>query len=439
MKLQTLGVFQRTILCTAAVVAMLSLTNSAHAEDQVFKIGIISLLSGPAAESFGMPNVNAAKMLVEKLNKGEAPAPFDKKGIAGVPIEIVLLDEASGAAKMLDGFRSFVQRDNVDAVIGPISSGNCLALAPVAEQLKKFTILSDCGTPRVFEDASYKYVFRAGAHGTMDNVALAKYMVEEKIAFRTISSIQQDYAYGKDNWLDFKTAIQTLKPSVEVKSELWPKFGAGQYGAEISSLMKDGADVIQSSLWGGDLQAFVLQGAPRGLFKKGLLSLTAAAHVLPKMGNKMPDGVIMGERGTVGYFARATPLNDWFVKSYREAYKEFPASASAYRLAQSLLGLKIAAEKVAIHGQKPTSEQLAQAMEGLEWDTPSGRIKMSLGKGHQAIQDAAIGMTKWDPTSKTVTMTRIRYYPAECVNPPEGIKSVDWIKAGMKGGSNCPN
>lgn len=420
----------------AAILLVSAMTRPASAE--TFKIGVISLLSGPAAESFGAPNVNAAKLLVEKLNKGEGPAPYNKKGIAGIPIEIVLLDEAGGAGKVLDGLRNFVQREKVDAIIGPIASGNCIAVAPVAEELKIFTILSDCGTPRVFEEASYKYVFRAGAHGAMDNVALAKYLIDEKISVRTISSVQQDYAYGRDNWLDFKTAIASLDPSVEIKSELWPKFGAGQYGAEISALLRDGSQVIQSSLWGGDLQAFIFQATPRGLFKKSTFALTAAAHVIPYMGNKMPDGVIMGERGTVGYFARHSPLNDWFVKSYHDAYKDFPASASAYRMAQSLLGLKMAAEKVATGapGQKPTSEQLAQAMVGLEWDTPSGRIKMALGNGHQAIQDAAIGTTKWDEKSKSVTMTRIRFYSAECVNPPEGVKSVEWIKGGMKG-SKC--
>ncbi len=48
-------------------------------------------------------------------------------------------------------------------MIGYISSGDCLAVAPVAEELKKLTIFFDCGTPRIFEDASYKYVFRTGA------------------------------------------------------------------------------------------------------------------------------------------------------------------------------------------------------------------------------------------------------------------------------------
>ena len=30
----------------------------------------------------------------------------------------------------------------------------------------------DCGTPRIFEDSKYNYVFRTAAHATMDNVGL---------------------------------------------------------------------------------------------------------------------------------------------------------------------------------------------------------------------------------------------------------------------------
>lgn len=403
-----------------------------HAD--TFRIGVISLLSGPAAESFGTPNVNAARLLADKLNKGEGPGVYKTKGIGGLAIELVLVDEAAGATKVLDGYRSLVQRDKVDAVIGPIASGNCLAVAPVAEQLKTFTILSDCGTPRVFEEGAYQYVFRAGAHGAMDNVALARYLVDEKVPMKTMSSIQPDYAYGRDAWVDFRAALAVLAPDVQFKSELWPKFGAGQYGAEISALIRDKSDVIHSSLWGGDLQAFILQAVPRGLLQNGRLALMAAAHVLPYMGDKMPDGVIMGERGAVGPFARPSPLNDWFARAYRDAYSQDPASASAYRMAQSLLGLKLAAEKVmaANGGKKPGAEELAKAMEGMEWDTPSGRIRMTLGKGHQAIQDAAIGVTKWDPARKAVTLVNIRYYDAQCINPPEGVKSVDWLKTSFK-------
>ena len=38
----------------------------------------------------------------------------------------------------------------------------------------------DCGTPRVFEENDYKYVFRTRAHSTMDAVAGVRYILELK-------------------------------------------------------------------------------------------------------------------------------------------------------------------------------------------------------------------------------------------------------------------
>lgn len=420
--------------CAVALATLfLCITSGAQAES--FKVAVLTALSGPGADSFGVPQANAAKLLVQALNEGKVPAPYGTKGIGGMPIEMTFVDEI-GAAKVLDVYRSVVQRDKVDVVLGPMTSGPCLAVAPVAEQLKALTILSDCGTTRIFEEADYRYVFRAGGHSAMDNVALARYLVDEKIPMKTISSLQPDYAYGREALADFKESLRHLAPEkIEYKTELWPKFGAGQYGAEISALLRDRADVVHSSIWGGDFQAFVQQAEPRGLFKRSQFAFLAVAHVFPRMPGKVPDGLITGERGAVGPFARPTPLNDWFVTAYREAYKEDPAASSAYRIVQSILALKTAAEKAmkATGGKKPTTEQIADAMVGLEWETPSGTIRMALGKGHQAIQDSAIGMTKWDPEKKAVVMTRVRYYAAECINPPEGVKAEDWIKSGFKG------
>jgi len=55
---------------------------------------------------------------------------------------------------------------------------------------------------------------------------------------------------------------------------------------------------------------------------------------------------------------------------------------------------------------------------------------MSLGKGHQAVMETAYGMTK--KVGGKMTVEKVKRYPAETVNPPEGIKSADWIKNGFK-------
>ena len=101
----------------------------AAAQDDTFKIGVITFLSGQAAESFGVPAWNGGKLLVDMLNEGgKLPAPYDQKGFGGLNIEYVVVDEAGGATKQVQEFRNLVQREEVDAVVGYVSSGDCLAV-----------------------------------------------------------------------------------------------------------------------------------------------------------------------------------------------------------------------------------------------------------------------------------------------------------------------
>ena len=51
------------------------------------------------------------------------------------------------------------------------------------------------------------------------------------------------------------------------------------------------------------MQAFILQSAPRGMFKRSQVVLSAGDHVLPGLGDKVPDGTILGARGAYGLMA----------------------------------------------------------------------------------------------------------------------------------------
>ena len=419
--------------CLAPALLALAACGAAQAQE-TFKLGIVSFLSGQAAESFGIPAVNGAKVLIEAFNKGEAPAPYNKVGFGGLKIEPVYVDENGGATKQVQELRNLYDREQVDAVIGYVGSGDCLAVAPVAEEMKKFLILYDCGTPRIFEDGKYNYVFRTASHAAMDNVSLARYLKARNIKADSFNLINQDYAWGQDSRKDFVLSMEKLYPGAKPGEDLLPKFGAGQYGTEISALMAKPADVTHSSLWGGDLQALILQGAPRGLFKRSQFVFSAADHVLPGLGDKMPDGVILGARGAYGQMSPKSALNDWWWSIYQKAHTVYPVQAP-YRMAQGLLGLKAAVEKAmaANGGKKPTHEQLAAALRNLEWESPAGRIRMTLGGGHQAIQDTAIGKTRYDAAKKMVVLEDIQRFAAECVNPPANMKSEEWIKAGFPG------
>lgn len=426
----------RQIACALALSIAGLGAQPAIAQDKVFKLGIVTFMSGPGAESFGAPSWYAAQRLIQALNEGgHVPKPYDKLGFGGLKVEINVIDESGGTTKQVQELRNAFERDGYDAIIGYISSSNCLAAAPVAEELKKLLILFDCGTPRIFEDKTYQYVFRNSAHATMDNVAIVRYLQRRKIKVETAAGINPDYAYGRDNWKDFIQSLQKISPATKTESELWPKLGAGQYGTEISALLQANPSVIHTSLWGGDLQAFILQAAPRNLFKGRQVVITAADHVLHPLGKRMPEGIIIGARGIVGPFAVKSALNDWLLANTQKNEPGVLPSQAHYRMTQAVLGLKAAVEKAmaANGGIKPTPEQIAAALKGLEWDSPSGRIKMALGDGHQAIQANAIGVTKWDPQRNVMTVTDVEVFAAECVNPPPGIKSEDWITQGFPG------
>ena len=417
--------------CIAAAVSLAVLPALAQ---ETFKIGIVSFLSGQAAESFGVPAVNGAKVLVDAFNKGAAPAPYNKAGFGGMKIEAIYVDENGGATKQVQEMRALYDREKVDAIVGYVGSGDCLAVAPVAEEMKKFLILYDCGTPRIFEDGKYSYVFRTAAHAAMDNVSLARYLKAKNVKVDRFNMINQDYAWGQDSKKDFTLSMEQLYKGAKVDADLLPKFGAGQYGTEISALLTKPADILHSSLWGGDLQAFILQASARGLFQTQQAVFAAADHVLPGLGEKMPNGVILGARGAYGLMAPKSALNDWWFDLYQKANNVYPVQAP-YRMAQALLGLKLAAEKAmaANGGKKPTPEQLAAALKGSSWQSPAGNITMALGDGQQAIQETAIGRTRWDAGKKMVMIDDIMRFPAECVNPPANMKTEDWLKAGFPG------
>jgi branched-chain amino acid transport system substrate-binding protein len=417
-------------LCAILIASMVIAAPASWAQPAArLRIGVVTFLSGPGAGVMGIPSRNAAELTFEALNAGSIPPPHETRGFGGTPIELVLMDEAGSTTSVVTQFRNLVQGRGVDVVIGYISSANCLAVAPVADELKALTVIFNCGTPRLFEDASYSYVFRTAAHSAVDNVAAARYVRERLPKATRIAGINQNYAWGQDSWRDFLASMKVLLPSVQVATAQMPKLFSSQYGSEISALLASRSDVIHSSFWGGDLEAFVLQAAPRSLLNRSPALFTTGEAQLHKLRDALPDGTIIGARGPHGVFAPDNALNRWFKPAYETRYGLSP-SFPAYHMVQAILGTKAAYERAQrVAGRQPDLDEIASAFRGLSFETPSGTTRMALGNGHQGIQGMAYGMTK--STSGGLTIVNATRYPAEEVNPPEGVKSEDWIRSGF--------
>ncbi len=418
-------------LGVAAASAMVLGAGLAHAKDSI-TIAVPSFLAGGAAGPFGIPAMNGAKMVVDAINKGTLPAPYNTKGFGGASATVIELDEGGGATKQVAEYRNLVEKRNVDAVVGYISSGNCQALAPIVEELKQFTIFATCGTPRIFEEAPRKYLFRTMGHATSDNVAAAMYVKEKYPNLKGYTGINQNYAWGQDSWRDFDLTLKQILPGSKASDKTqFPKIFAGQYGSEISAMSLDSAELVHTSFWGGDLEAFIFQGNARGLFKKKIGVFTVGGTAAYRLGKKLPNGLILGARGPYGILVkdRDTALNKWFIETYKNIYGIYP-SGPAYQYGQGILAAKIAYDKA---GSDATDEQLAAALRGITFESFSTTVEMSLGGGHQAVTENGYGITKYDDENGENVVTDVKFYPASCVMPPEGVESVQWINGGMKG------
>ena len=396
------------------------------------KLGIVSFLTGPAAAPFGIHGRNGAEIMVEAMNAGKVPAPFNKAGFGGSTIEAKYIDETGSTANVVTEFRNLVQRDQVDAVVGYVSSGSCLAVAPVAEELRALTVFYDCGTPRIFEEKPRAYVFRVSPHATMDNVAAARYLLAKKSDITSYSGLNQNYAWGQDSWRDFAAAMQVLAPKIAVDKALFPKLFAGEYGAEISTLLTSKSQVLHTSFYDGDLEAFIYQEQARALDKRMTILATTGEAAIWRLRDKMPNGTIIGGRGPHGPLAPDSEFNRWFQKIYSDRYG-IPPTYPAYQMAMSLLGLKLAYEKAKTGDTKPTTDQVAAAFKGIEFEGPSGSVKLAIGDGHQGISETAYGTYRFNKEKNEPEIVDIVRFPAECVNPPAGVNADDWIKGGMKG------
>ena len=68
--------------------------------------------------------------------------------------------------------------------------------------------------------------------------------------------------------------MNVLAPKVTVDKVLFPKLFAGEYGAEISTLLTSKSQVLHTSFYDGDLESFIYQEQARGLDKRMTFVMT---------------------------------------------------------------------------------------------------------------------------------------------------------------------
>ena len=121
--------------------------------------------------------------------------------------------------------------------------------------------------------------------------------------------------------------------------------------------------------------------------------------------------------------------NYWLEEQFKDKYEP---NYYAYHMAQALFGVRAAYEKAfGDTGKLPEIDDVIEAFEGLEYESPSGKIEMSLANGHQAIQDTTVATLRF--INRKPVLEDVEYFYKECVNPPPNVTGSKWIHSGFEG------
>ena len=411
----------KNLAAATALCAALPMAVSAQDKPAELNIGMTTFLTGPASV-FGVPARDAMDILVANLNEAG--------GINGVPVKVSYIDEGAGAEALTSEYRRAVEQGGADVMFAAISSGNCATLAPLAEDLEVINFMWDCGTQRIFEENDYQYVFRTQANATPEMLAAVIYLLKVKPDFETIAVVNQDYAWGRDSWDIFRTALDTLKPGVEVVGEFFPAFGAPDFSTEISRLQGLRPDIVLSTSWGGDLDTFVQQASQRGLMNSSTFVLPLAESSLQRLGKALPAGQIVGARGD-HYFRHPERRDDEDFRSFMEQYEEATGDITVYPVfhaSQALAALEAVYTKAIEENgvEWPTEEQLLDAMDGLEFQGLG--LPVTIREDNQGIEAQLMGTTVQTGEHPFATLENIMIFDGAALTAPVGEVSTDWIR-----------
>ncbi|MEX2146749.1 MAG: ABC transporter substrate-binding protein [Candidatus Rokuibacteriota bacterium] len=382
-----------TVLLTLALAVPLA----ADAQKPI-KVGFPMIMSGPGA-LFGEPASKGAQMFVEETNA--------KGGVLGRKLELIIRDTKGNPDEAVRVSRELILKDNVDFLVGTLTSAEGPAVSVVAKENKVVFIAPIPKTDQLTApDKLHPYVFRVSANTTMEGRSAAEIVAKWKVT--RIATISPDYAYGQDVTKSFVEHLKKVAPKMEIVDQQWPKLGEGDYTPFINAQMAKKPDAIFSSLWGGHFLTFAKQAKPLGYFDAVKYNVMAVGEAgspesTKTMGADYPVG-IWGNSYDAFYWQEGPAAHRDFVARLSKFTKEeYPSSWPI----QGYIGMQFLAEGIKKAGSTD-SDKVAKALLGLTIDSPVGKQTIR-AKDHQANRGQLYGKTVKDAKYPFAIMKPVVY------------------------------
>ena len=352
---------RRRTMLVALLTVVLLVPLAAEAQKPI-KVGMPMPLSGPPA-LFGDPAAKGAQMFVEELNT--------KGGVLGRKIELLVRDSKADANEAVRVARELILKDNVDFLVGTLTSAEGPAVSVVAKENKIVFIAPIPKTDQLTAaDKLHPYVFRVAATTTMEGRSAAEIVAKWPVT--RIATMSFDYAYGQDVTRAFVEHLKKIKPGAQVVDQQWPKLGEQDYNPFINAQMAKKPEAIFSSIWGGFFVTYSKQAKALGVFdaiKYNFIGVGEAAtpETTKSMGPDYPVG-IWGNSYDAFYWGETAAHRDYVARLSKYLKDEYPSSWAI----QGYIGMQFLVEAIK-KANSTDSDKVSKTMAGLTFDTPVGK------------------------------------------------------------------
>ena len=386
-----------------AALSALALLGAPQASAQkTIKVGFPMILSGPGA-LFGEPALKGAQMYVEEVSAAG--------GVLGKRIELVPRDTKGNADEAVRVSRELILRDNVDFLVGTLTSAEGPAVSTIAKENKIVFIAPIPKTDQLTAPANlHPYVFRTASNTTIEGRTAAE--IVAKWGPKRIATMSPDYAYGQDATKAFVEHLKKIKPDVEIVDQQWPKLGEADYTPFINAQMGKKPDAVFSSLWGGHFLTFAKQAKPLGYFDVVKYNFIGAGEAA-----SIESARTMGAEYPVGIWGNTYDVNDW--PNGPAAHKDYVQRLRTYTKEENpsswpitgYVAMQVLAEGIKKAGSTD-SDKVAKALLDLTIDTPIGKQTLR-AKDHQANRGQFWGKTVKDEKLGFARLQEVVYIDPE--------------------------
>ncbi|MGE7794399.1 substrate-binding domain-containing protein [Lysinibacillus fusiformis] len=339
-------------------------TKAVTAEGGTIRIGVLASLTG-ALESYGKQTQRGFDLGIEYATGGTME-------VNGKKIEIIYEDTETKPEVAVQKATKLLEDDQVDFLVGSSSSGDTLAVLPLAEEYEKIMVVEPAVADSITGSEFNEYIFRTGRNSSQDAYAAAAAIAGEGVKIATFAP---DYSFGWDGVNAFKTAAEKL--GAEIVLEEYADPAATDFTSNLQKVMDAKPDYL-FVVWAGANSPWN-QIADLKIQEKGIKISTGAPDIIALQFMNP----LVGMEGFSVYY-HTLPQNDvnkWLVEEHQKRFNEVPDLFTPGGMSAAISIV----EALKKSDGNADANKLIDVMEGMSFETPKGTMTFR-EEDHQALQ-----------------------------------------------------